>query len=68
MILDIRTIALDRVGFAHLLPDVSGSGVGSTPMDGRVLLGVSVVHSSALCSITVVTFGRDVLVFQDDRR
>ena len=33
LILDIRTLALNRVGylgsgFAHLLPDVSGSGVG----------------------------------------
>ena len=35
-ILDIRTLALNRVeylgsGFAHLLPDASGSGVRSTP-------------------------------------
>ena len=37
VILDIRTLALNRVGylgsgFAHLLPDVSGSGVHSTPI------------------------------------
>ena len=61
VILDIRTLALNRVrylrsGFAHLLglPDVSGSGVRSTPnFNFAILLMAKLLNLSPLIIFTI---------------